>query len=137
MKRLAFVTVAVLAGLAACSQGASNATNAAPSVAPAAPATYQMDIIPGSAQWSVVVVRINGATGQATLSNAGQAFIHVAEPTPPPAGVYHLSHFTTLDSGATTREWEMYRIEAGSGRVWYLNYDGQSAASWVELTGAP
>ncbi|HEY3796869.1 MAG TPA: hypothetical protein VGL58_00820 [Caulobacteraceae bacterium] len=155
MKRVAIAAALTLAGLAACTQAPAPAANSAGTTPPAAPpsnapaantvaapspapgASYVTELIPASTQWSAVMVRMNAATGKATLSNGGGSFIPVTDAAPPPPGAYKLTHYATFDSGATTREWEVYRVETGSGRVWELDYDGQTTASWSEIQGAP
>jgi hypothetical protein len=82
-----------------------------------------------------VAVRMVTASGQATLTSGDPGgFIPVAEAAAPPAGDYRMYQFVTFDGGATTREWDIYRMDTVSGRTWYLKYDGARAASWIELT---
>jgi hypothetical protein len=123
----------MLAGLAACSQLTPASAPAAPA-APTATAAYTLEVIPASANWAEVVVRMATATGQATLAGGqNTTFIPVTEAAPPPSGVYKLYDYYYFDPGATTRSWEIYRLEAGSGRTWLLKFDGAKAASWVEI----
>jgi hypothetical protein len=129
---MAFVAAAMLAGLAACSQPTPAPAPAA--AGGAASGAYTLDLIPASAQYGDVVVRMATATGQSTLSSGDPGgFVPVTEAAAPPAGAYRLYHFVQFDGGATTREWEIYRLEANSGRTWYLKYDGAKTASWIEL----
>jgi hypothetical protein len=78
---------------------------------------------------------MNTATGKTVLSGGVAAFIAVTEPAAAPAGNYRLYSWTTFDNGATTREWNVYRLDMQSGRLWGMTYDGKTTPSWTEITG--
>lgn len=101
--------------------------------APADAAQYEFLIKPGTAQLSAIVVRLNTSSGQGLMSNGGQAYVAVTDAAAPPSGDYHLLSYSTLDNGAATQEWDFYRVDARSGRSWYLSWDAKTAPAWIEI----
>jgi hypothetical protein len=97
---------------------------------------YELAVIPGSSQVTEVVVRTNVTTGQSVLSAGIQSFVSVAETAPVGAGAYRIYAWNTTDNGTATRAYNVYRMDAASGRLWHLVYDGKVTASWVEITAA-
>ena len=75
-------------------------------------------------------------TGQSVISAGIQPYISVSEAAPVAAGAYRLYAWNTTDNGTATRAYNVYRMDATSGRLWHLVYDGKVAASWVEITAA-
>ena len=124
-------------GQAAANQAATNDATAAgqpASAPPAAAGGYELAVIPGSAQWTEDVVRMNTTTGKSDMSPANAPFISVTEPAPVPLGRYRIYSWSTFDSGATTtREWDVFRLDTQSGRLWELDSDGKTTASWTEI----
>ena len=106
---------------------------AAPSAQPQPQGAYQVALIAGSATWAQDAIRMNTTTGKTDLSPGAAAFIPVTDAAPVPAGSYRLYSWTTFDSGATTREWDVYRLDTQTGRLWTLIYDGKTTASWSEI----
>jgi hypothetical protein len=136
-----------LAGLASGCNFPAPATNGLPAPgqpAPAAPPSaqpqpqggYQVTLIAGSATWAQDAIRMNTTTGKTDLSPGAAAFIPVTEAAPIPAGSYRLYSWTTFDNGATTREWDVYRLDTQTGRFWAMNYDGKTTASWAEIVAS-
>lgn len=117
----------MLAGLTLALTAAASAASAAP---------FEFMIKPSTAQFAAVMVRLNTASGQAVLSNGGQAFVPIMDSAPVPSGDYHLMEFSTLDNGASTQEWDFYRTDQKSGRAWYLTSDGKNPPAWVEIPAA-
>jgi hypothetical protein len=130
-------------GAPAASQAAANGAPAgsfpASTQAPAAPALggYQLAVISGSANWVSNVVRLNTTTGASVLSADDDSFFPITEAGPAPLGTYRIYSWTTYDSGATTREWDVYRLDTQTGRLWHLEYDGKVTASWAEVVASP
>jgi hypothetical protein len=125
----------------AANQAAPAAAIAEPTASQPAPApttgAYQVALIAGSANWSQIALRTNTATGKSDLSLAGGSFIPITDPAPVPSGSYAIYTWSTLDAGATTREWDAYRFDRQSGRLWNLAYDGVATASWTEIVAGP
>jgi hypothetical protein len=71
------------------------------------------------------------------LTLGGAPLIPITDAQPVPTGNYGIYSWSTFDSGATTREWNAYRFDRQSGRIWNLGYDGVSTASWTEILAAP
>jgi hypothetical protein len=121
----------------ASNQAASAQPGAGPASASANPDRYQITLIRGSANASQVALRVDSVTGKSDLSLGGAPLIPITDTQPVPMGNYGIYSWSTLDSGATTREWNAYRFDRQSGRIWNLVYDGVVTASWTEIVAAP
>jgi hypothetical protein len=97
---------------------------------------YQLVIVPGASQIGEDAIRVDVATGQSMLSANQQPFIPITDPTPVGRGVYHLYPWSTFDSTAANRAWDVVRFDSQSGRLWHLVYDGKTTASWSEIVAA-
>ena len=96
---------------------------------------YEMAVMPGNAASVQVVVRINVATGQSAVSVGSGTYVAIADPKPVPKSVYRLYSWNTFELTGATRNYSVYRLDAQSGRTWYMNFDGKATASWVEVAG--
>jgi hypothetical protein len=95
----------------------------------------QFLVLPGSATAGAIIVRMNTATGQASIAPQTVTFSPIIDTTPVGSSVYKLSYYSTFDAGATTREWDVYRFDTKSGRVWSLTCC-TAPITWVEMVAA-
>jgi hypothetical protein len=114
---------------------------ALPGVASPAPAggasadAYQFTVVPGSAAFGNIVVRVTVATGETTISQGDAAFITVVDSSPPGPGDYRLYSWASYDATGARDAWNANRVDLQTGRLWWLTYDGKSTASWTLVTG--
>ncbi len=102
--------------------------------------SYQLVVVPGAAQVSEDLVRINKLTGASVLIVGQTASTPIFEPvvkpiveaSPPASGDYELLPWDTFDTAGANRAWAVYRFDARSGRLWALKY-GNGSASWREI----
>jgi hypothetical protein len=119
LRSVAFAAALVLLGHGSTAQAQSNEA-------------YQLVLLRGSSQLTEIAVREQIATGQSALSIGQQPFISITEPSPVSPGVYRLYVWETIDTGGASRAWDCFRLEAQSGRVWHLVFDGTNG-SWAEI----
>jgi len=96
------------------------------------PDQYQISILPGSVSQAFILVRMNITSGAAAVSVASQPFITITDATPMNSSVYRVYGSGHYDSGATTREWDVFRFDTQSGQVWmFVCCTG--TPSWSEI----
>ena len=91
---------------------------------------------PAAADSSPGIFRINVSTGQVVgvwgWGTAATTFQATVDPTPLPAGDYHLRLVETLDNKGG---WEIIRFDTKSGRTWSMSGGGDKPFIWTEATG--
>jgi len=95
-------------------------------------AAYEVVEVPTGGNYGRGLFRINIATGQVVTAWQSGNFSAIPEPTPLPAGNYHLYMTVSWDGKGA---WTLDRVESQTGRSWYLVGGGGSPFAWVEITG--
>jgi len=100
-----------------------------------AAAKFEAIALPNSAKSNAALFRIEVATGSVVSlwGNGSSQFFPSADKAPLPPGEYHLYSIVNPQADGTVY-WSIYRMEAGSGRVWNLVGGGDQPFSWVEAT---
>ena len=94
---------------------------------------FELSVVPGAASQSDTALRINTSTGQAWVSAGSWTFNAIPDPTPIPAGDYHLSTWSTPD-GTGKVTWDAYRFERKTGKTWAANCPTPGNCTWNAIT---
>ncbi len=92
---------------------------------------FELAIVPVTSGSSQVLIRTDIATGASALCAASTCLV-IPDATPPGSGSYHV--YATSQMEASGRSWAAVRFDGKSGRMWGLNYDGKTTASWTLYT---
>jgi hypothetical protein len=134
MKRLAFMTASMFAGLAACAPGGSHPR---PTSAAAADQHYEAAIITGSQNVPDDVIKMNTATGDAWVHCCGTKnnnFMHIKDEKPLPQGDYHLLSWSQVEPNGNVN-YNLYRFDNKTGHTWVIQTPENGAPSWLDISG--